>query len=85
MSGLAALARPRGAAPGAGAAAATQQETERVNVCEAALFNSGQKHVAIISDAASIGISLHDSQTQPTKVQRRRVSCVSLLFGIVLF
>jgi len=75
LAGSPRLAR-RGAGPGA--AAATQQETERVNVCEAALFNSGEKRVAIISDAASVGISLHDSLTQPANVRRRRVSCYSL-------
>ena len=49
----------------------TEEERESLNVMECRRFQAGERFVAIISDAASTGISLHASLRAGN--QRRRV------------
>jgi hypothetical protein len=48
-----------------------EDESDRLNVKERALFQSGKKSVAIISDAASTGVSLHADRRCKSSHKRR--------------
>jgi hypothetical protein len=52
-------------------AAAAQEDSERINTVERRLFMEGKKSVAIISDAASTGVSLHAANGSGAQHKRR--------------
>ncbi len=49
---------------------------EDINISEQKAFQSGRKLVAIISSAASTGISLHSNKSNPKRGQRPRINIV---------
>lgn len=63
-----------------GLSSPVSEEADRVNLIEKNKFMDGEKHVAIISDAASTGISLHSARDCASSHRRRvhftiEVSC----------
>ncbi len=48
---------------------------DKVNVYEMAQFQKGKKRIVIISNAASIGISLHASNREANQQRRVHIKC----------
>jgi len=55
--------------------------SQRTHEAERTAFQRGLKHAAVISEAASTGISLHSDRREPTAHKRRVHFCLELAWG----